>query len=495
MTDVAKSRVLYVSPGYETIWGRTCQSLYETAAEWIDAIHADDRERVRRAALTQQADGDYDIQYRVVRPNGEVRWVHDRAFPVRDASGQVLRVVGVAEDITERRSLELQVRQTQKMESVGQLAAGIAHDFNNLLTVIVSSADLLREGPTVVPSAGELIDDILEAARRGASLTRQLLAFTRQEMVEPRVVDLPLLVSDSEKLLRRLLGEHVRLVFTHAPAVPAVHVDPGQWSQVLLNLAVNARDAMPDGGVLEISTHREVVDEDIARAHPGLKPGVWAALVVRDTGAGMAPEVRARIFEPFFTTKGRGKGTGLGLSVVYGVVQQSRGHIEVDSAPGKGTTFTLRLPAASPVVAAKEVSLLPPAWGNERLMVVEDEESLRRVVSRVLSARGYLVTTAADGDEALRLCETLPAPPELLITDVVMPNVDGATLAARMRARYPSLKVLYTSGYVDESVTRRGLLERGASFLQKPYTPAVLLVRVRELLDDEPAVRLVKTHR
>ena len=273
LTDVAKQHIIYVSPAYEKIWGRTCQSLSEDPGAWLEAIHPEDRERIAAAAKEHQAVGAYDELYRVVRPDGTVRWIHDRAFPVRDAQGNVVRIAGVAEDITERRALEDQLRQTQKMESIGRLAGGVAHDFNNLLTVIASSAELMREGVRDAEEGAELVQDILDAGRRGATLTRQLLAFTRQEVVAPRVMDLGAVVGDAEKLLRRLLGEDVALVTRLASNATLVRIDPGQWSQVVLNLAVNARDAMPKGGRLVIETRSIVVDAELARAHPALRPG------------------------------------------------------------------------------------------------------------------------------------------------------------------------------------------------------------------------------
>ena len=483
MTDVEKQQILYISPGYETIWGRPCASLYATPTAWMDAVHPDDRDRVRRAALTQQVDGGYDIQYRVVRPDGSVRWVHDRAFPVRDDGGRAVRIAGVAEDITDRRRLEEQFQQTQKMESVGRLAGGVAHDFNNLLTIIISSAELMREDPDA-PYAGELLDDILDAGRRGASLTRQLLAFTRQEVVEPRVVDLAGVVSDTQKLLRRLIGEDVELSVRLDSAAAPVRVDPGQWTQVLLNLAVNARDAMPTGGTLRIETRAVVADGALLRAHPALREGVYAVLSVTDSGGGMTPEVRARLFEPFFTTKPRGKGTGLGLAVVYGVVHQAGGEIEVDSAPGRGTTFTVYVPAVNAaVLSVPEAFTTSMRPGREVVLLVEDEAAVRRVAGRILTAKGYRVIAAANGREALAALEGYDGPLDLLLTDVVMPALDGAALAREVRARFPEARVLFASGYVDESITLRGVAGEGASFLQKPYSPGVLLQRIREILD------------
>jgi two-component system cell cycle sensor histidine kinase/response regulator CckA len=486
LTDVAKRNVIYVSPAYETIWGRTCQSLSDDPGGWLEAVHSEDRARIAQAAREKQSTGAYDELYRVVRPDGTVRWIHDRAFPVPDAAGNVVRIAGVAEDVTERRVLEEQLRQTQKMESIGRLAGGVAHDFNNLLTVIASSAELMREGVRDAEEGAELVQDILDAGRRGATLTRQLLAFTRQEVVAPRVMDLGAVVGDAEKLLRRLLGEDVALVTRLASNATLVRIDPGQWSQVVLNLAVNARDAMPKGGRLVIETRSIVVDAELARAHPALRPGGYATLSVRDEGTGMSSEVRSRIFEPFFTTKGQGKGTGLGLAVVYGVVHQAGGHIEVDTALGRGTTFTIYLPSAAGSILGAETSssLAPPGTpGTEVILVVEDEDAVRKVAVRILEARGYLVLAAADGEEAVERMAAHRGTIDLLLTDVVLPGLDGPSLAAQVRAQYPAVKVLFASGYIDDALSRRGVIAEGTTFLPKPYTPTTLLQRVREVLD------------
>ncbi|HET9708313.1 MAG TPA: PAS domain S-box protein, partial [Gemmatimonadales bacterium] len=318
LTDPGKGEMVYISPAYEAIWGRTCQSLYDAPRAWLEAIHPEDRERVLQAALTQQAAGTYHEEYRIVRPDGSVRWIKDRAFPVRGPDGQVSRIAGIAEDITDRRALEEQLRMTQRMESIGQLAGGVAHDFNNLLTVITASADMLGMELPSGDSLLELVQEIQHASQRAANLTRQLLAFSRQEVIEPKIVDLSAVVSETEKMLRRLIGEDVLLTTNLCPSRCPVRIDAGQWGQVLLNLAVNARDAMPRGGRLTIDTTCVELDGQIQRMHPTAAPGRYAKLAIADTGCGMTPEIQSRIFEPFFTTKGRGKGTGLGLAVVYG---------------------------------------------------------------------------------------------------------------------------------------------------------------------------------
>ncbi|MBK9066769.1 MAG: PAS domain S-box protein [Gemmatimonadetes bacterium] len=484
LTAVGKHQMLYISPGYEAIWGRSCQRLYDHPGDWLDAIHPEDRERVLEAAMTRQAAGTYDEEYRIVRPDGSIRWIRDQAFPVRDADGRVVRVAGVAEDITERRQLEAQLRQTQKMESIGLLAGGVAHDFNNWLTVIAGNAELLQDVVPEETDGRELIGEILHAGERAAALTRQLLAFSRREVIEPQVLDLNTVVVDTEKMLRRLLGEDILLTTALAPALPRVLVDPGQWSQVLLNLAVNARDAMPTGGQLTLETRALEVDEHFLRGRPGLGPGRYLQLTISDTGCGMTPEVRARIFEPFYTTKSRGKGTGLGLAVVHGIVTQAGGAIEVYTEPGLGTSFKIYLPTVDQAALGSALEQeVQDVRGTETILLVEDEESVRRVAALALRPYGYAVLQAGNGREALEVAARHPGPIHLLLTDVVMPYMDGRELAATLTTRDPDLRVLYTSGYTDDAVMRHGILQAEVTFLSKPYTPMALLRKARQVLD------------
>ena len=391
--------------------------------------------------------------------------------PLRDHAGTVVGVLGVYQDITERKKLEEQLRQAQKMEAVGQLAGGIAHDFNNLLTVINGfsqvTLDLLGEEDPARP----LVDEIFRAGTRAAGLTRQLLAFSRRQVLEPRVVDLNAHVAETERLLRRLIGEDVILSTSLAPDVGRVRVDPGQLEQVLLNLAVNARDAMPRGGRLSIET----------RNHSG-PTGNVVVLEVTDTGTGMDAETRARIFEPFFTTKEPGKGTGLGLAVVHGIVTQSGGQIEVESEVDRGTTFRIELPrvAGDPVVGSIGPVDLPP--GTETLLLVEDEPAVRALDRRVLSNCGYTVLEAKDGRDALRVAAEHVGRIDVLVSDVVMPHLGGRQLAEKLMAARPGLKVLFVSGYTDDAVLRHGVGAEFA-FLPKPFSPARLARKVREVLD------------
>jgi two-component system, cell cycle sensor histidine kinase and response regulator CckA len=391
---------------------------------------------------------------------------------------------GSMTDITDRRLLEDQLRQSQKMEAVGRLAGGVAHDFNNLLTVItLSSHMLLEEMEAGVPHAGH-VQDIADAADRASALTQQLLAFGRKAVLAPKVLDVNAVVRDAEKMLRRLIGEDVELTVALDPLAWPVTMDRGQLGQVLMNLSVNARDAMPVGGRLVIDTANVDLTGPRAPERIDASPGRYVRLNVADTGAGMSSDVIGHIFEPFFTSKGVGKGTGLGLAVVHSIVEQSGGHIVVESEPGAGTTFSIYLPASEEGIgASREAARAAPTRGHETILLVEDEASLRNLAARALRARGFNVLLAGDGTEALRLLETYRGPIDLLATDVVMPNMDGRELADRLRVRIPGLKVLFLSGYMDDALLRRGVFQADETLLQKPFTPSSLAQRVREVLD------------
>ena len=403
-----------------------------------------------------------------------------------DERGAVKYVIGTGIDVTEKRGLEARYLQAQKMEAVGRLAAGVAHDFNNLLTIINGYSEVLldrwRGDGAVVP----MVEEILKAGERAAGLTRQLLAFSRQQVVAPRVLDLNAVVSGVEKMLVRVIGEDVTLTFTPNPALGHVKADPGQVEQVLLNLAVNARDAMPTGGRLTIATADVELNEGYARLHPEVRSGRYVLVAVTDTGCGMAEETQARIFEPFFTTKELGKGTGLGLATVYGIVQQAGGHVAVSSKPGHGSTFKVYLPRVEAALSAGAETGLPRrASGTETVLLVEDEDAVRTLARRVLEARGYAVLEARDGAEALRLSGANSGEIQLLLTDVVMPGMSGRELADRLTALRPRLKVLYLSGYADDAVVRHGVLEAEVEFVQKPFTVDGLAHKIREVLDRE----------
>ncbi|HXE57775.1 MAG TPA: PAS domain S-box protein [Gemmatimonadales bacterium] len=400
-------------------------------------------------------------------------------------AGVLRRVWGTQRDVTERRTLEEQLRQAQKMETIGQLAGGIAHDFNNLLTAILGNAALAETDLPPDSPAREDLREIRHAAERAATLTRQLLAFARRQVFSPRLLDPNELVLGLERMLRRLIGEPIELRTVLDPGVGAVRADPDQLAQVLINLAVNARDAMPDGGCLTIATANVSLPSAGLPTHPAMQPGEYVLLAVSDTGIGLTDEVRRRLFEPFFTTKPPGKGTGLGLATCYGIVKQSGGWIWADGAPGQGACFAIYLPraAGAPAGLPPRPDQGPPARGSETVLVVEDDPAVRLLTTRTLRDLGYRVLTAVDGEEALQVAASHPGPLEALVTDVVMPRLGGKELAERLRRERPELPVLYTSGYAESMVAQRGGLEPGTDFLQKPFLPDELARRLRRLLD------------
>ncbi|MBI3608687.1 MAG: response regulator [Nitrospirae bacterium] len=397
--------------------------------------------------------------------------------------------LAVVQDITERRYLEAQLRQSQRMEAIGRLAGGVAHDFNNLLTVITGRGELVRDRLGTDDPRRRDVELILQTAERAASLTRQLLAFSRKQVLAPRVLDLNIVVIEMEQMLRRLLGEDINLVANLDPEGGRVEADAGQLAQVILNLAVNSRDAMPEGGTLTIETRNVALDDVSVRAHGvDVAPGPHVMLAVSDTGVGMDAETRAHLFEPFFTTKGRNQGTGLGLSTIYGIIKQSGGHVEVESEPGHGATFKIYLPRVeAPLeLPGTDAAPSPPRGGTETIVVVEDEEHVRALVCQILGARGYTVLEARDGNEALDLCARHQGPIHLMVTDVVMPSMSGRDLSERVRRSRPELKIVYVSGYTDNAIAHHGVLEEGLAFVQKPFTADTLVRKVRDVLDTSP---------
>jgi PAS domain S-box-containing protein len=421
-----------------------------------------------------------------------------------DETGMVVRVSGravsdgnkgrtfelFAEDVTERRALEQQLRQSQKMEAVGRLAGGIAHDFNNLLMVISGYSEFLLDRLGPEPALRGPAQEISSAAGRASSLTRQLLAFSRKQMLAPKILDLNAVVTENLKMLTRMIGEDIDLVMVPAAGLGEVRADAGQIEQVIMNLAVNARDAMPSGGKLTLETSNVSLDEDYARFHAPLKPGNYVMLAISDTGAGMDSETQSRIFEPFFTTKGP-KGTGLGLSTVYGIVKQSGGYIWVYSEPGKGTTFKIYLPRVAKTVE-RPAQLVAPAEsvatepGTETILLVEDETNLRYLARQFLEKQGYRVIEAADGAVAMQIAVAHEGVIHLLLTDVIMPGMNGRELAQRISEIRPNVKVLYMSGYTENVIGRNGTLDAGVRLLQKPFTLRDLKSKVREVLDSSP---------
>ncbi|MBC8090305.1 MAG: PAS domain S-box protein [Phycisphaerae bacterium] len=392
---------------------------------------------------------------------------------------------GILRDLTERNALEAQLRQSQKMEAFGQLAGGVAHDFNNLLTIIIGCSDMLLPMIPRDQVSYELVADIRTAGDRAAALTRQLLAFSRRQLLEPKVVNLNETVAEVEKMLRRLIGEDVALASTLDPAISPVRVDPGQIEQVLVNLAVNARDAMPRGGQLTIETKNVVWTEEYCRVHLGYMPGRYVMISMTDTGVGMTPDVKRRVFEPFFTTKGAGKGTGLGLATVFGIVRQSGGQVSVYSELDVGTSLQVYLPAIeqpSESEPARETTETL-RMGSETILIVEDEEAVRKIAKLALESHGYTVIEASSGAAALALVGTYAKPIDLVVSDVVMPGMSGRELSVELRKIRPDFRLLFISGYTDDAVVRHGIVKADDAFLQKPFSPQSLARKVREVLD------------
>jgi len=452
---------------------------------WFEFVHPDDRDMVvqRYEQFIRSESVSGSLELRIIDASGNTRWVE-----VRDMAavweGETALIAFVT-DITERKRLEEQYLQAQKMEAVGRLAGGVAHDFNNLITALIGQATFaLQELPPHHP-AREDVAGIMDLGNRASQLTRQLLAFSRRQILSPGVVDLNELIVDIDKLLGRVIGEDIDLITIPGANLAAVRVDPACMEQVLMNLVVNARDAMPEGGKLTIETGNVVLDEAYASTHPEVTPGEYVSVAVTDTGLGMTEEVRQHLFEPFFTTKEPGKGTGLGLATVYGIVKQHGGHIWVYSEPGQGTTFKIYLPAVAELPQAlprrDEEGYLPV--GTETVLLVEDSPTVRGVAARMLRDQGYTVLVAADGREALRVVQEYSEPIHLLVTDVVMPQMGGRELAERLRSARPGFRVLYMTGYTDNAIVHHGVLEEGVNLLQKPFTAGMLVRKVREVLD------------
>ena len=467
---------------------------YETAAEVLNLdmardVYADAAERQRLVERDTYSDRQYDnVEATWKRRDGRLLTVQLSVRAVRNAAGRVDYYETFVRDVTDQRRLQQQVLQSQKMEAVGRLAGGVAHDFNNLLTVITSYSDLLLEDLAPGDAKRDDLEQVRKAADGAAALTRQLLAFSRQQVVEPRVVSLNTVVEGLQKILRRVIGEDIEVTIALAPDLGSVRADVGQLEQVLMNLVVNARDAMPTGGRLTVETANVEHDPEYARDREAAAVRRFAMLAVTDTGCGMDEATKARIFEPFFTTKETGKGTGLGLATVYGIVKQAGGFIWVYSEPGQGTSFKIYLPAVDATAERTTAASTTPApRGTETVLLVEDAAAVRAVTKQMLERQGYTVLEAPDGEAALRLAQRHRGVIHLLLTDVVMPRVGGRELAEQLTRLRPDVKVLYASGYTDDSVVRHGILESGTAYLQKPFSPESLARKVRDVLDAPPA--------
>jgi two-component system cell cycle sensor histidine kinase/response regulator CckA len=477
--------VTALNPAFEEITGWTREEWL--GKPFVGLLHPDDV-RTARALIETVLRGESrgEVRLRVRTRGGEHRIGEFRAN-VQRRDGEPVGIYGIVRDITDRVRLEDQLRQAQKMEAVGRLAGGVAHDFNNILTAISSYselllADLAREDPRRAD-----VEEIRKATERAAALTRQLLAFSRRQVLQLKVVDLNAVISGAEKLLRRLIGEDIALVTRLDRALHPVRADAGQLEQVIMNLAVNARYAMEKGGTLTLETGNvEFTASEQTAEQSIVAPGRYALLTVSDTGTGMDAETKRHIFEPFFTTRERGRGTGLGLATVYGIVQQSRGFIWVDSEPGRGAVFRIYFPAATEAAAAAESPASPaaqPGAGTETILVVEDEDAVRAVACASLRRQGYTVLEAPNARAALEVLAEFSDRIELLLTDVVMPGLSGPALADRLATLRPDTRVLFMSGYTDDAIVRHGILEPGLNFLQKPFTPDILAQKVRQVLD------------
>jgi PAS domain S-box-containing protein len=495
--DAARMGIWYWSVENNTlVWDDNLRALYglgpnDVVADYeqfISRVHPDDRQFVARSverALKESEALDY--EFRILLPDGRVRWIADQGTVGRDGQGRPLYLTGVCMDVTERRSSEERLRQSHRMESVGRLAGGVAHETNNQMSVVLGAAAFVLARSDVPEAARADVEHIRKAAERTSSVTAQLLAFSRRQILRPVALELNALVKSWETVLRRVMGEDCTVVLRPGEGVAPIRADPGQLEQVLLNLALNARDAMPRGGTLTVETYAGELTGDYARSHPGvaIRPGPYVVLAVSDTGHGMDRDTLGHVFEPFFTTKGVGHGTGLGLSTVYGIVKQSDGYVWAYSEPGRGSTFKVYLPvtgtdATSPATPAPSP---PQAGRGESVLLVEDDEGVRRMTRRALEEGGYRVLEAANGLAALELLTSTSGRIGLVLTDVVMPGMSGRDLADRIAELRPGTPVLFTSGYTDGEIVRRGLLHPEAAFIQKPFGPDAILRIVRERLE------------
>ena len=484
--DKETKEMLYVSPAYEEIWGRSCRSLYEQPGSFAEAIHPADRDRMMEAIQRERRGEGYEEEYRILRPDGSVRWIHDRSFAIVNEQGEFYRLAGLAEDITERKLLEDQLRQAQKMEAIGQLAGGVAHDFNNILSGTLMHLGLLQQNPHLTGGTKESLRELERETIRAANLTRQLLLFSRRQAANPILLDMNEVVNDLLKMLRRLLGENIDVVFAGSLEPVWVSADAGMMEQVVMNLCINARDAMPKGGRLKIATATVDLDPQSTQPYADARPGNFVCLTVSDTGCGMDASVLGRIFEPFFTTKEVGKGTGLGLATVYGIVKQHEGWVEVDSTVGEGSSFRVYLPAGSKPAGQIESpgGAEEMTGGSETILLVEDELPLRRTAALCLRKLGYAVLEAGDGVEALKVWEQHRERIALLLTDMVMPEkLTGLDLAELLTKEKGSLKVIVSSGYSADLAEPHRTAGSDVAFLPKPYKTAALAKAVRRSLD------------
>jgi PAS domain S-box-containing protein len=476
-------RITFVNGAFARMLGCTPEEMLGTPVDRFTFPKEFDELRMHMDARRRGVAEHYERRLR--RKDGKECWCFVSGTPIRDSEGRVAGSFGMFTDVTDRRRLEEQLRQSQKMEAVGRLAGGVAHDFNNLLTVIFGYGDVVLQGLEPGPLR-EAMQEVRRAGERAAALTRQLLAFSRKQALVPEVLDLGGVVRGLSAMVERLIGEDITVRVVVSAGLGRVKADRGQMEQVIMNLAVNARDAMPKGGSLTFELQNVELDDSYATTHAEVKPGPYVLLAISDTGTGMDAETQERIFEPFFTTKETGKGTGLGLATVHGIVHQSGGAIGVYSEPGRGTTFKVYLPRfAGDAAATRPVSGVRPALptGSETVLVVEDEAAIRQLTNLILQKAGYTVLVAESPAAAERMAGSHPGQIHLMLTDVVMPGMRGPELAERLLRLRPDLRVLYMSGYTDDAIAHHGFLNAGTEFLQKPFTPLRLMQKIREVLD------------
>lgn len=478
--------IIFVNESFIKTYG---YSKEELIGQSINKFHPSQNPRqIFKPIIEKTLKGSWEGEITATRKGGENFSIYIRTSPVLGDDGLPIVIVGVARDITEKKLLEDQLRQSQKMEAIGQLAGGIAHDFNNLLTVIEGYTELLFSNISESDASYSFVRQIKKAADRATSLTSQLLAFSRRQILQPKTIDVNILVSEMSVMLKRLIGENIELTTMLSPDIGYIKADRGQMEQVLMNLAVNARDAMPDGGLLTVETKAVSLEAALyERHHSGIRKGMYVMLAITDNGVGMDSETKERVFEPFFTTKEKSKGTGLGLATVYGIVKQSGGHLWVYSEPGKGTTFKIYLPMVKSKRKIKEKpeAAIEDLHGSETILVVEDEFMVRELVCDTLRASGYTILEAANGKQAIDVFSSNKDKIDLVLTDVIMPEMSGRKMIETLYEAHPNITALYMSGYTDDAIIKHGVLEPGMAYIQKPFSPKALIQKVKEVLDEK----------
>ena len=483
--------LIYVSPAYEKIWGRSCESLYLNPMDWSEAIVPEDRQRVKSVFDSCTGERNIAVEYRIQDADKSIRWIYDRGFVVRNDEGQVYRMTGIAEDITERKYLEEQLRQSQKLEAVGILAGGIAHEFSNILTTIKGSMYLLQKNLKRDTKTIKYAEQVITSIDKANNLSQSLLSFSRKQTLALRPVDLNEIVLNVTKLLLRLIGEHIELSTLLTDSNSIIMADTNQIEQALINLTTNARDAMPTGGRLTIRTSSIEIDDKFQKEHGFGSPGMYVLIAVSDTGIGMEDKTKDRIFEPFFTTKMLGKGSGLGLAVTYGIVKQHNGFIEVESVPGKGTTFNIYFPAAAgEVFQPNEPASVSVKEGDETILLAEDDSDARAAISDMLRMNGYTVVEAVDGEDAVKVFNENRDRINLLLLDVRMPRKNGREAYEEVRKIRKDINAIFISGYTADLIDSQGICAEGLDFISKVASPDEILEKMREVLDRRGAYDL-----